>query len=92
MIFFVDFLNFFDNLVQQLEHIESIYHHYFLDLYLLFYFLAIQENLYMICFYLNLFYEDYNAINQHYQKEIHFLSFFLFFVIDTFAKEIQKVL
>ena len=57
-----------------------------------FWFLATQENLYMIHLYLNLSHEDYNAINQHYQKQIHFLSFFLLILIDIFAKEIQKVL
>ena len=39
-----------DNLMHQLKHFESIYHHYFGDLLLLF--LTIKENLYMIHFYL----------------------------------------
>ena len=55
--------------MQRLKHIESNYCHYFLDLLLLFYFLTILENLYMmIWFFLDLFFEDGNIINQHYQK------------------------
>ena len=38
----------FHDLMQRLKHMESNYYHYFLDLLLLFYFLAIQENLYII--------------------------------------------
>ena len=72
--------------MQELEHIESICHHYFQDLLLTFYFLAIQGNLYMIYVYLNLFYENYGAINQHYQKQIHFLSFFLLILFGIFRK------
>ena len=78
--------------MQQLKHIESIYHHYFSGLLFLFYFLAILENLYKISLYLNLLYADYNAIHQHYQKQIHFLSFFLLILPDIFAKKIKKVL
>ena len=78
--------------MQQLEHIESIFHHYFLDLLLPFYFLTIQENLYVIHLYLNLFYEVYNTINQRHQKQINFLSFSFLNLFDIFAKEIQKVL
>ena len=37
---------------------------------------------------LNLFYENYNAINQHYQKQIHLLSFFLLILLNIFGKEI----
>ena len=44
----------------------------------------------MIHFYLDLFYEGYNAINQHYQKQNHFLSLTLLNPFDIFAKEIQK--
>ena len=47
----------------QLQRIESTYHHYFLDLLLPFNFLVIQENLYMIRFYLSLFYELYTPVN-----------------------------
>ena len=78
--------------MQQLEHIESIFHHYFLDLLLPFYFLAIQQHRYMIHLYLNLLYEDCNAINQHYQKQIHFILFFLLILLDIFAQKIQKVI
>ena len=45
----------------------------------------------MIHLYLNLFYEGYNAINQHDQEQINFLSFFIL-ILNIFAKEIQKVL
>ena len=78
--------------MQQLEHIEGIFHHYFLDLLLPFYFLTIQENLYVIHLYSNLFYEVHNTINQRYQKQINFLSFSFLNLFDIFAKEIKKVL
>ena len=83
---------FFDNLMQQLKHIESTYHHYFLDLLLSFDFLTIRENLYMIQFYLSLVYEVHKAINQLYQKQNHFLSLTLLILLDIFVKEIQKVI
>ena len=54
--------------MQKLKHTESNYHHYFLDLLLLFYFLAIQENLYVIHLFINLIFEDDNTIDLHYQK------------------------
>ena len=76
--------------MKQLEHIESICHHYFLNLLLSFYFLTMQENLYMIHLYLNLFYEVYKAINQHYQKQVN--SIFLLILLEIFSKEIQKVI
>ena len=62
--------------MKQLKQIGNIFHYYFYDLLLLFSFSATQQNLYMIHLYLNLFYEDYNAVNQRYQKQIYFLSFF----------------
>ena len=71
MKFFVILFQCFDNLMLQLHNIESTYHHYFQDLLLLSHFLTIWENLYMITFYLDLFYEVYNTMNQHYQKKIH---------------------
>ena len=74
LIFF--FFKCFDSLMLQLQHIESICLHYFLDLSLPFHFLTIEESVYRIQLYLNLFYEDYDAINQHYQKQIHLLFFF----------------
>ena len=52
--------------MQQLEHIGSICDLHFWDLLLPFF--PIQESLHMIHFYLNLFYEDYNAIKQNFQK------------------------
>ena len=76
--------------MKQLGHIESICHHYFLNLLLSFYFLTMQENLYMIHLYLNLFYEVYNAINQQYQKQVN--SIFLLILLEIFSKEIQKVI
>ena len=53
-----------------IKHIESNYHHcYFQDLLLLFYFLPIQENLYIILLFLDLFFEDNNnTINQYDKK------------------------
>ena len=45
--------------MQQLKHIESTCHlSHFENLLLSFYFLAIQENLYMICLYLDLYNES----------------------------------
>ena len=44
----------------------------------------------MIHLYLNLFFEDYDAINQQYKKQIHFLSVFFLILLDIFAKETQK--
>ena len=41
---------------------------------------------------LNLFYEVFNAINQHYQKQIHFFSLTRLDVFDVFLKENQKFL
>ena len=58
----------FNNLMQRLKHIECNYSHYFSDLLLLFYALAILENLYMICFFWNLLFDNDNTINQRYQK------------------------
>ena len=76
--------------MHQLEPIESICHDHFWNLLLIFYFLAIQDNLYMIHLYLNLFYEDYNGISQHYERKINFLPFFLLILLDIFAKEMQN--
>ena len=76
--------------MKQLGHIESICHHYFLNLLLSFYFLTMQVNLYMIHLYLNLFYEVYNAINQQYQKQVN--SIFLLILLEIFSKEIQKII
>ena len=56
--------------MQRLKHIESPYHHYFLDLLWFFYFLAIEHNLYTICLDLDLFFEVDNTINQNYQKKL----------------------
>ena len=76
--------------MQQLQHIESICHHCFQDLLLLFLFLTIMENLYMIHRDLDLFYDIYNTIGQHYQKQIHFLSSIVLTFLDIFVKENQK--
>ena len=54
--------------MQRLKHTESSYYHYLLDLLLLFYILIIQENLYIIHLFLNLFFEGVNTINQHYNE------------------------
>ena len=48
--------------MQQLKHIENNYSRYFLDL-LLFFILAILENIHMIRVFSNLFFEDDNTIN-----------------------------
>ena len=39
---------------------------------------------------LNLFNEVSKAIDQHYQKQIHFLSFIFLIVFDIFVKKIKK--
>ena len=39
---------------------------------------------------LDLFCENYSTINQHYQKQIHFIPLILLNCFDIFAKEIQK--
>ena len=63
--------------MQQSKHIESNFYHYFLGLLLLFCFLAIQKNLYMmIPFCSDFFFEDGNTINQYYQEQTRFLSLF----------------
>ena len=57
---------------------------------MIFYFLIILVNLFKICHDLELFYEICNTIDQRYQKQIHFLLFFLLILPDIFAKEIFK--
>ena len=55
--------------MQRSKHTERNYYHYFLDLLMFFSFSAIQENLHIMTrFFLGLFFEDGNTINQHYQK------------------------
>ena len=54
--------------MQQLKYTESNYHHDFLDSLLIFYFLAIQENLYMNRPFKNLLFEDDNTINRRHQN------------------------
>ena len=39
---------------------------------------------------LNLSYEVYNTMNQHYQKQIRFLSLILLILSDVFVKKNQK--
>ena len=74
----------------QLQHIESICLHYFLDLSLPFHFLTIEESVYRIQLYLNLFYEDYDAIKSTLSKTNSLtLFFFLLILLDIFAKKIQ---
>ena len=77
--------------MQQLKHTENNYHHYFMDLLLLFYFSTIQENLYMIHLFSNLFFEGDVRINRYYQKQTRFLSLILLNFFDNFVKEIQNV-
>ena len=77
--------------MQRLKHTESSYHHYFLDLLLLFNFSAIQENLYMICLFSNLFFEGGNTINQYYKKQTCFLSLIPLNIFDNFVKAFQNV-
>ena len=78
--------------MSQLWQIESICHHYFLGLLLLFYFLAFQENLYLIHHDLNLFYKVCNTVNQHYQKLVNFLSLFLLILFWCLCKRELKSL
>ena len=59
--------------MQQLKYIQSAYHHDFLNLFLLSYFLTIQEKLYMMHLYLDLFYEAFNTIDQYHYKKYYFL-------------------
>ena len=66
------FFQCFDDLMPQLKHTENNYRHYFLNLLLLFYFSTIKENLYMICHFSNLFFEDGNEINQYYDEQTCF--------------------
>ena len=42
--------------------------------------------------YLDLFYEVYNTIGQHYQKQIHLFSLIVLNLLDIFVKRNQKVL
>ena len=58
----------------------------------LLFFSTIQENLYMIHLFSNLFFfGGGNTINQYYQEQTHFLSLILLNLFDHFVKEIQKV-
>ena len=59
----------------------------FLRLIVLFYFLAIQENLYMIHFFSNLFSEGGNTINQYYQEQTRFLSLIFLNLFDNFVRD-----
>ena len=53
----------------KLIHTKNIYHPFhFSDLLLLFYLLAIREILCMIHLFLNLLYEVYNPLDQHFQN------------------------
>ena len=54
--------------MQQLQHTLNNYHYYFLNLLMLFYFLDIQENLYMNPPLFKLIFKDDNTINQYYQN------------------------
>ena len=92
MIFFEDYSQCFDYLMQQLKHIENNYHHYFAGLLLLFYFSTIKENLHMIRSFSNLLFAGGNTINQYYQEQNRFLSLVLLNFFDNFVKEIQKVI
>ena len=91
MIFSKGFFQCFDNLMRKLEDTENNYHHYFVDLLLLFNFSTIQENLYMICSFSNSLFEGGNTINQYYQEEIRFLSLVFLIFFDNLVKKIQKV-
>ena len=68
LIFFEDYSQRFDDLI--LQQIGNNFHHYFLDLLLLFYFSTIQENLFMILPFSNLLLEGGNTMNQYYQESI----------------------
>ena len=45
----------------------------------------------MISFCSDLFFAGYNIINQHYQKQIHFLSMILLNLFNNFVKKIPRV-
>ena len=83
----------FYDLMPELMHSESIYRlFYLLDLLLLFHFLAIQETLRMICLFSNLFYEDYNTINQQTIKiSMLLLIECIVRVYFTFLEEIELI-
>ena len=80
-----------DNSLLQLQLIGSTYHHYFLDSLLSFYFLTILENLDMIDFDLNFYYEIFSTINQHNQIKNHFLSLILLFFLEILGNRFKKV-
>ena len=75
MLFFVDLFLFFHDLRQLLQRIESIYYlTYGQGLLLHFSFLSNQENRYMIHHNLDLFYDIYNTIIEHNQRQTHYLT------------------
>ena len=77
--------------MQRLKHIESNYHHYFLDLLLLFLFFNHSgESIYYLPLF-KPFFKGGNTIHQYHQEQIHFLSLVLLNLFDNFVKEIQKV-
>ena len=71
---FLDMIQYFHDLTQLLFHVENIFHHYPLDLLLLFPFLSSQENQYMIHQIYNLFCEICNTAVELNQKQNHSLS------------------
>ena len=74
MIFFL----FLHELTRLLQYIENIcYFFYWWDLLLHFLFLSNQENLYMTHHDSDLINDIYNTINQHNQRQTHYLSYIL---------------
>ena len=66
---------YFHSLIRLLQRIEKTFViFYWWDLLLLFCFLSNQENVYMIHHTLDLFYDNYNTITQHNQRQNHYLS------------------
>ena len=77
--------------MQLLQHIESIYH-LFIDRVFCYLFLSNQENLYMINHDSDLFYDIYNAINEHIGRQTHYLLLILPNYFDICFIVISKVL
>ena len=69
---------------------ENIHHPFrFSDLLLLFCIITIREILRMIHFFLNVLYEDYNPLAQHFKNKNRFLELFSA-VFDNYLKITEK--
>ena len=91
MLFFADPFLFLRNLTRLLQPIGNIcYRFYWWSLLLLFWFSSTQENLYIIHHGLDLFYEIYNTVTEHNQRQTHSLSFIPIFLYISIIKWIKK--